>query len=67
MIVLERFDSMVANEISKKIKVIVEKYSLYGAPCVVVLHPTDYNLFLRHYTEGLGETVMYFVPRESNL
>jgi MSHA biogenesis protein MshI len=46
VIVLERFDSMVANEISKKIKVIVEKYSLYGAPCVVVLHPTDYNLFL---------------------
>lgn len=23
----------------------------------------DYNIFLRHYTEGWSETVMYFVPR----
>jgi hypothetical protein len=22
----------------------------------------DYNVFLRHYTEGWSETVMYFVP-----
>jgi hypothetical protein len=22
----------------------------------------DYKVFLRHYTEGLDETVMYFVP-----
>jgi hypothetical protein len=46
VIVLERFESMVAAEISRKIKLVVEKYSLYGAPCIVVLHPTDYNLFL---------------------
>lgn len=23
----------------------------------------DYNIFLRHYSEGWSETVMYFVPR----
>jgi hypothetical protein len=25
----------------------------------------DYDLYLRHYTEGWSETVMYFVPRKS--
>jgi len=25
----------------------------------------DYNIYLRHYTEGIAETVMYFVPRQS--
>jgi len=26
----------------------------------------DYNIFLRHYTEGWSETVMYFVPKIRN-
>ena len=25
----------------------------------------DYDLYLRHYTEGWSETVMYFVPRKA--
>ena len=24
---------------------------------------TDYDVFLRHYTEGRSETIMYFIPR----
>ena len=36
-------------------------------PKLILSIRSDYNLFLRHYTEGLGETVMYFVPRGSNL
>jgi FkbM family methyltransferase len=27
----------------------------------------DYNLYLRHYTEGVTETVMYFVPKNRGL
>jgi len=27
----------------------------------------DYAVYLRHYTEGVFETVMYFVPRRSGL
>ena len=24
----------------------------------------DYDIYLRHYTEGTDETVMYFIPKE---
>jgi FkbM family methyltransferase len=33
-------------------------------PEFVLSQRDDYNLFLRHYTEGWSETVMYFVPRQ---
>lgn len=23
----------------------------------------DYKIYVRHYTEGLGESVMYFIPK----
>jgi hypothetical protein len=29
---------------------------------ILSLNP-DYDLYLRHYTEGWSETVMYFVPK----
>ncbi len=32
-------------------------------PRLVLKVRSDYNLYLRHYTEGWSETVMYFVPR----
>jgi FkbM family methyltransferase len=32
-------------------------------PGVVLAIRDDYRLYIRHYTEGLEETVMYFVPR----
>ena len=27
---------------------------------------SDYKIYLRHYTEGIYETVMYFIPSEIN-
>ncbi|RLW68504.1 MAG: hypothetical protein B6D71_13650 [gamma proteobacterium symbiont of Stewartia floridana] len=26
----------------------------------------DYRVYLRHYTEGWSETIMYFIPADSN-
>ena len=34
-------------------------------PEFVLSQRDDYNLLLRHYTEGWSETVMYFVPRRA--
>ena len=31
----------------------------------VLSYRSDYRLYLRHYTEGVTETVTYFVPRLS--
>ncbi len=32
-------------------------------PELVLSYREDYDLYLRHYTEGVTETVMYFIPR----
>ena len=24
----------------------------------------DYDIYLRHYTEGISETIMFFIPKE---
>jgi len=32
-------------------------------PEQILSYRSDYNLFLRHYTEGVVETVMFFVPK----
>ncbi len=34
-------------------------------PELVLSYRSDYDLFLRHYTEGVTETVMFFIPRKS--
>ena len=31
-------------------------------PEQVLSYRDDYNIFLRHYTEGVSETVMFFIP-----
>ena len=35
-------------------------------PELVLSMRTDYDLYLRHYTEGWSETVMYFIPKKQN-
>jgi FkbM family methyltransferase len=37
---------------------------LWKIPNQILNIRKDYNLFLRHYTEGVIETVMYFVPQK---
>ena len=32
-------------------------------PELVLSIQPEYNIYLRHYTEGLTETVMYFIPK----
>jgi FkbM family methyltransferase len=34
-------------------------------PELVLSYRSDYDLYLRHYTEGMTETVMFFIPRKS--
>ena len=36
---------------------------LWRIPEVVDRAGVDYDLYLRHYTEGIDETVMFFIPR----
>lgn len=33
-------------------------------PEQVLSYRDDYNIFLRHYTEGVSETVMFFIPKQ---
>lgn len=40
---------------------------LWKIPELVLKMRDDYRLFLRHYTEGVTETVMFFVPRSSQI
>ena len=35
-------------------------------PQLVLSMRSDYDLYLRHYTEGWSETVMYFIPQKKN-
>lgn len=35
-------------------------------PELVLSMRSDYDLYLRHYTEGWSETVMYFIPKKQN-
>ena len=35
-------------------------------PDLVLSFVDEYDLYLRHYTEGVIETVMYFIPKNSN-
>ena len=36
---------------------------LWRIPELLLSYRDDYNIFLRHYTEGVTETVMFFIPR----
>jgi FkbM family methyltransferase len=38
----------------------------WDLPELVLSFRDDYSLYLRHYTEGISETVMYFVPQETS-
>jgi hypothetical protein len=35
-------------------------------PELILSMRSDYDLYLRHYTEGWSETVMYFIPKKQN-
>lgn len=37
----------------------------YKIPEIVLSFRGDYDIFLRHYMEGIFETVMYFIPKNS--
>lgn len=39
---------------------------LWRIPQLILEWRDDYDLYLRHYTEGVTETVMFFVPRSSS-
>lgn len=38
----------------------------YKVPQLVLQIREDYNIYLRHYMEGVYETVMYFIPKRKN-
>lgn len=38
----------------------------WNIPELVLSMRSDYDLYLRHYTEGWSETVMYFIPKKQN-
>ena len=35
-------------------------------PELILSYRNDYDIFFRHYTEGVTETVMFFIPKKSN-
>lgn len=37
---------------------------LWKIPNQVLEIRNDYKIYLRHYTEGIAETVMFFVPKD---
>lgn len=39
---------------------------LWRIPELLLSVRSDYDIYLRHYTEGVTETVMFFVPREQS-
>jgi FkbM family methyltransferase len=39
-------------------------YDFWKIPELVLTYNSDYKLFIRHYTEGWSETVMYFIPQK---
>lgn len=39
----------------------------YKVPQIVLNIREDYNIYLRHYMEGIYETVMYFIPKKSEM
>lgn len=45
------------------ISVYHRKHDIFEIPELILSIDADYKLFLRHYTEGVDETVMFFVPR----
>ena len=46
------------------ISVYHQKDDFWKIPEQVLAIRDDYNLYLRHYTEGVSETIMFFIPRE---
>jgi len=39
---------------------------LWRIPERVLSFHDDYQIFLRHYTEGVDETVMFFIPQKTS-
>tara|TARA_R110000803_G_scaffold119576_1_gene187848 strand:- start:120 stop:293 length:174 start_codon:yes stop_codon:yes gene_type:complete len=52
-----------SNEIPITAKMDGESDDLWPIPKTIFNIRDDYNLYLHHYTEGVTETVMFFIPR----
>lgn len=63
--VIEGATKHILNDHPKLALVVYHKPNeLWAIPRQVLSIREDYDLFLRHYTEGIYETVMYFRPRK---
>ncbi len=57
-----------SREIIKKyhpklaIAVYHKAYDLWKLPELILSIRSDYKIYVRHYTEGISETIMYFIP-----
>lgn len=56
--------SIVANHPRLAISVYHKADDLWRIPELVLSFREDYELYLRHYTEGVTETVMFFMPKQ---
>jgi len=43
-----------------------QKDDFWKIPEKILNIRSDYDIYLRHYTEGIVETVMFFIPRKSS-
>ncbi len=44
------------------ISVYHQKNDFWKIPELILNIRTDYDIYLRHYTEGISETIMFFIP-----
>jgi len=56
--------SIVAHHPRLAISVYHKADDLWRIPELVLSFRDDYELYLRHYTEGVTETVMFFIPKQ---
>jgi len=47
------------------ISVYHQKDDFWKIPALILNIRSDYKLYLRHYTEGISETIMFFVPEKT--
>lgn len=56
-----KIEDMVENKEKKQLKVDV----FWKIPEQIFTIRDDYEIYMRHYTEGTDETVMFFIPKET--